>query len=260
MRLAVAAALAVASLAAAAQEIVTIPTRGEVTQSFFVPGMQAKPRAVALVYSGGNGEIRLRMVNGKPQFSPGNFLVRTREEFMRNGVLPLLVDVPSDSSSGVSDVYRRSDAQLADFRAVLAEARRRWPGLPVFVLTTSRSTLSAAFLARTLEREDVAGLVLSSSMVAASRGWETIGRLEPAAVKPRILFVHHRDDGCEATPYREAARLAEGFDLVSVRGGQAAKSGPCAPFSAHGYFGKEEPTVDAIAAWMLGKPFAKEIE
>ncbi len=260
MRLAAAAVLGLLSVGAAAQEIVTIPTRPNVTQSFFVPGMQAKPQAVALAYSGGNGEIRLRMMNGKPQFNGGNFLVRARGEFMRRGILPLLVDVPSDSGNGVSDVYRRSDEQLADFRAVLAEARKRWPGLPVFVLTTSRSTLSAAFLARTLERDEVAGIVLSSSMVAASRGWESIGRLDPARVKPRVLFVHHRDDGCPATPYREAARLAEGFDLVSVRGGELAKSGPCEPFAAHGYLGREEPTVEAIAAWMLAKPFAKEIE
>jgi hypothetical protein len=45
-----------------------------------------------------------------------------------------------------------------------------------------------------------------------------------------------------------------------VKGGKPPQSGPCDPFAAHGYFGKEAETVDAIAAWMLKKPFAKEIE
>jgi hypothetical protein len=30
--------------------------------------------------------------------------------------------------------------------------------------------------------------------------------------------------------------------------------------SAHGFFGREPQTVDAIASWMLKRPFAKDIE
>jgi hypothetical protein len=247
---------------AAAQEVVSIPTRPGVTQSFFIanPG-KVKPEAIALIYPGGYGEIRLRLENGQPRFNPGNFLVRARTEFIRNGVLPVLVDVPSDSPNGVSDLYRRSDAQLADTRAVLAEVRKRRPGLPVFIATTSRSTLSAAHLARALGSEEVAGVVLTSSvMVQNNLGGEAIGGLAPAAVKVPVLFVHHRDDACPVCPYREAARYGESFPLISVKGGEPARSGPCEPFAAHGYLGKEAPTVDAIAGWMLKKPFAKEIE
>jgi hypothetical protein len=48
--------------------------------------------------------------------------------------------------------------------------------------------------------------------------------------------------------------------LISVTGGKPPESGPCDPFAAHGYFGKEAETVDAIAGWMLKNPFAKNIE
>lgn len=246
---------------AGAQEIVTIATRTGVTQSFFVAGMgEVRPEAVALLYSGGHGEIRLRMEDGQPKFNPGNFLIRSRREFIRNGILPVLVDVPSDSPTGVSDPYRRSDAQTADARAVMAEVRKRFPGLPVFIVTTSRSTLSAVHFARVLGADEVAGVVLTSSMVAAGRGWETIGSLEPDAVKVPVLFVHHRDDFCAACPYREAARIAQKFPLISVRGGEQPRSGPCEPFAAHGYLGREPETVDAIAGWILKKPYAKEVE
>ena len=250
-----------AAASAAAQEIVTLQTRPGVTQSIFIANMgEVKPQAIGLLYSGGYGEIKLRVEDGQPKFQPGNFLPRSRREFIRNGVLPVLVDVPSDSPQGVSDLYRRSSAQAADARAVIAEVRKRFPGLPVFILTTSRSTLSAAYLARTLGPEEAAGVVLTSSMWVSGRGWESITGLDPAAAKVPVLIVHHREDTCQATPYAEAARYAGKFDLISVKGGTPPKSGPCDPFAAHGYFGKEAETVDAISAWMLKKPFAKEVE
>jgi hypothetical protein len=92
---------------ACAQEIVTIPTRAGVTQSFFIAGMgEVKPQAVALIYNGGHGTLQLRMEGGQPKFQAGNFLVRSRREFIRNGVLPVLVDVPSDERTGVPEHWR----------------------------------------------------------------------------------------------------------------------------------------------------------
>jgi hypothetical protein len=44
-----------------------------------------------------------------------------------------------------------------------------------------------------------------------------------------------------------------------VKGGKPAESGPCEPFAAHGFFGVEPQTIDAVTAWMLKKPFAKDI-
>jgi hypothetical protein len=254
-------ALLLACPAASAQEIVTIATRPDVTQSFFVAGMgEVKPQAVALIYSGGYGTLQLRMEGGQPKFQPGNFLIRSRRDFIRNGVLPVLVDVPSDERTGVPDHYRRSDHQVADTRAVLAEVRKRSPELPIFIVTTSRSTLSGAHLGRALSAAEVAGVVLTSSMIASGRGWESLAGFDFKTVRTPLLFVHHRADGCQATPYASLARAAEGFTLISVSGGKPPESGPCDPFAAHGYFGKEAETVDAIAGWMLKKPFTKDIE
>src|SRR5690349_654460 len=88
--------------------------------------------------------------------------------------------------------------------------KRRFPGLPVYRVGTSRGTISAAVLGREL-----------------------------GAIAAALLFVHYREDGCEHTPYAAAARLAGGrYPLVSVSGGKPAQSGPCEPFAAHGYFGR----------------------
>lgn len=259
------AALALLPAVAAAQEVVTLPTRPGITQSFFIANMGGREaEAVALLYIGGGGNIRLRMQNGKPKFGEQNFLPRSRREFIRNGILPVVMDAPSDqqSSIGMSDDYRWSAEQTVDARAVIAELKRRFPGLPLFILTTSRSSLSAASLGRALGAEELAGVVFSSSMFSANTRSPraTLAAFDFASIKAPVLIVHHRDDGCPATPYFGAARLADRYPLVSVKGGKPPESGPCDPFAAHGYFGKEAQTVDAIAGWMLKKPFAKEIE
>ena len=240
----------------------TVPTRSGVTQSFFVAGMgDVKQLAVAIVYTGGWGTLNLRQEGGQVKFGQANFLVRTRGDLIRNGIQPVLVDVPSDERTGVPDTYRFSDKQVADTRAILAEIRKRSPSLPIFILTTSRSTLSGVNLARSLGPDEVAGVVLSSSIIASGGpGSYSLSGINLKSAKVPLLVVHHRADTCRATPYGPMARAAEGLPLISVQGGKAPESDPCEPFSAHGYYGKEAETVDAIAAWMLKKPFKTEIE
>ena len=193
-----------------------------------------------------------------------DFLPRSRREFIRNGILPVILDNPTDQQAGdgMSDAFRESSPHVTDIRAVRAELERRYPGLPVFIVGTSRSTLSAAHVARSLPGE-LKGAVLTSSLFysgSGQRARQVLAAYRWDEIKMPLLFVHHQDDGCGATPYREAARLAARYPLITVRGGKPPESAPCEPLSNHGYFGKEPETVDALTAWMLGKPFAKEIQ
>jgi len=246
-----------------AQEIVTLNTRPGVTQSFFIANMgDIKAQAAALMFAGGGGSIRLRVEQGRPKFQDGNFLPRSRREFIRNGVLPILVDNPSDQQAGdgMSDGFRAGDRHAGDIHAVLKEVKRRFPGLPVFIVGTSRGTISAAWLGRALGTE-VSGVVLTSSLFRQGKSQAPVlAAFDFTTIQAPLLFVHHREDGCPATAYYEAARLGEKFPLISVKGGKPPQSGPCDPFAAHGYFGKEPETVDAITAWMLKKPYRKEID
>ena len=259
-RLLLASLLLTAAPLSLAQELVTLQTRPGVTLSFFIADMGgAPPRAVALMLIGGGGNIRLRMEGGKVRFGAQNFLPRSRGEFIAEGILPVILDNPTDQQAGdgMSDYFRESTEHTSDLRAVIADVKRRYPGLPVFLATTSRSTVSAAYQARAIGNE-LAGAVLSSSLFYAGRQ-PMLATFDFSTVKIPLLFVHHRDDGCALTPYSEAERLAARFPLVSVRGGKSPETGPCQPLAPHGYYGKEADTVAAIAAWMLGKPFAREI-
>jgi hypothetical protein len=254
--------LGACAAAASAQEIVTVTPRPGVTQSFFVATMgEVKPEGVALLYVGAGGRIGLRMEEGQLKFGQNNFLPRARREFIRNGILPVVLDTPSDHPNEMSDQFRMSDAHVTDARAVIAEVKKRYPDLPVFIVGTSRGTLSAAYIGVAVAG-DVNGVVLTSSyfQTGGKRPRPMLSGFEWHKIRSRLLFVHHADDGCAQTSYREAQRAAREYPLITVHGGKPPESGPCEPFSQHGFLGKEAETVDVIAAWMLGKPFPKEIK
>lgn len=254
--------VAALALPAAAQEMVHVSARPGTTQAFFIAAMEAPPRAAAILLPGGEGMLRLRREDGRIRFAAGNFLTRSRAEFARHGILPVLVDAPSDRPAGMDRAFRESPQHALDLGAVVAEVKRRHPGIPVFLVGTSASTVSVAHAPRFLKGE-LAGGVLSASLfrsnsVKAAR--PILSGFDWASAGLPLLFVHHLDDACAATPYFEARRLAARYPLVSVHGGAPAKSGPCEPFSPHGFYGKERETVEAIALWMLGKDFRRDLQ
>jgi pimeloyl-ACP methyl ester carboxylesterase len=250
---------------ASAQEIVALTTRPGVTQSYFLARVPKEPQAIALLFPGGGGSIRLRSEEGQIKFASGNFLVRTRGEFVKRGIIAAVLDAPSDQQAGwgMTDEFRFSDEHLTDVRAVLADLGRRFPDLPTFLVGTSRGSVSVAGLGARIER-GVAGVVLTSSMYRATnpRSREPgpgLSRFDFGRLGSSVLLVHHRDDACPSTPYGDAASLAKRFPLVSVKGGLPATSDRCEPMSAHGFFGREPETVEAIVNWMLKRPYAAEI-
>jgi len=116
--------LAVFAASAAAQEVVTLQTRPGVTLPFFIANMGGhKPEAAALLLIGGGGNIRLHVENGQPRFSSGNFLPRARREFIRNGILPVILDNPTDQQAGdgMSDDFRESAAHVIDIPETAAK-------------------------------------------------------------------------------------------------------------------------------------------
>lgn len=81
-----------------------------------------------------------------------------------------------------------------------------------------------------------------------------------ASIKSPPLFVHPVGDGCAQTPCFSAKRLAATCPLITVNGGRLAESGPCDPLAAHGVFGNEAETVDAVKNWIRGRTFATQIQ
>ena len=234
--------------AATQEEIVTLPSADAATVSY-VRGWEdsARPKAAAVLFTGGEGRVGLA-TRGIPR--PGaNFLVRTRGVFNRQGVATAVIDVPSDLNE-MPDSIRMSARHAADVAAVVKDMKRRFAGVPVYLVGTSRGTVSAAYAGAALGT-DIAGVVLTSSLFNATRTGPGISGFDYAKLESKLLFVHHADDACFATPYHMAESVSAGYPLTTVRGGNPAKSGPCDPYSPHGFFGVEGPTVRAITGWML---------
>ena len=253
------------SPAVAQQEIVALPTRAGVTQSYFLTSIPKNLQAVALLFPGSGGVIQLRTENEKIRFNQGNFLVRSRAESTKRGVVAALIDAPTDQQRGwgMSDDFRLGEKHLTDISAVVEDLEKRFSGVPLFLIGTSRGTISAAALAARFGQR-TAGAVLTSTMFRqtpknSKEPGQGLSKFDFVTIKVPLLFVHHVSDQCESTPYGEAARLSEKYPLITVFGGASPQSGPCDAFSQHGYLGKESETVEQIVNWMLKKPLSYEV-
>ena len=252
-----AAALCLCAGVAHAQQarVIDIPTRGGVTQRFLYVAA-AKPRAAAVLFSGGAGDLGFAD-DGAVVRQKGNFLVRTRELFVARGIAVALVSPPSDRRDLRG--FRQTREHVEDMRSVIAWLRRE-TGAPVWLIGTSRGTQSAAYVATQLApaQGGADGLVLTSSVLEGRFNDRAVPEMALERIAVPVLVVHHRQDGCRVTAYADVPKLmgalksAPRKELITIEGG-VSEGDPCEAFAHHGYNGVERETVDRIAAWIVGE-------
>ena len=249
--------------ARAAQELFTIPTRPGVTESYLLirNPPNAMPKVVVIAFVGGFGVAEITGKQAPVKFqATTNFLIRLRNALIEPDVAEVVVDAPSDKlPNGMSDDFRLGSQHLADVRALVADVKKRFPDAKVFLVGTSRGTISAAALAAKLEN-DIQGAILTSTVTQRDRDGPGLSTFSFGAVKVPVLLVHHRDDGCKSSPYWGVERLAKSWPLVSVSGGDPPQSGPCDPQSPHGYWGRDAAVAKAMKDWMFGREFSRDIK
>ena len=252
-------ALMVGTGAAWAEDIVILSTRGGVTQSYLLSSPAAgKARAVAVLFPGEAGRVDLERETARTLLDSGNFLVRSRRLFTGMGIAVAVMDAPSDQSYGMRDEFRLGGPHAEDIGRVVLDLKSRFPGLPVFLVGTSRGAISAAAAGSRLGKV-VDGVALTATPFLASKQRPGLNGFDFSSIPVPLLFVHHVDDGCDSTPYSAAKRLADRYPVVSVSGGLPAQSKPCEPMSAHGFLGREADAVEVIAKWMLKQPYPLKI-
>ncbi|MBL0731148.1 alpha/beta hydrolase [Piscinibacter sp. HJYY11] len=261
-------ALAVPGLAVAAcGERATIATHDgtQMPYSLAQPADGVAVRGAVVLLAGGDGHLKLD-AQGCPKALNGNFLVRTAGLFRDAGYATALVDVPSDhqGTDGLAG-FRAAEAHGADLGKLVAELRRRVKG-PVWVIGTSRGTISASNVASRATGDAAPdGVVLSSALMQGTSGgqktWtqQTVFDLPLTAIKVPALVIGHVHDQCLRSPPAEMPRLLAQLgsarkQMVSVEGG-AAPSGQvslaaCEGRSPHGYVGQEAATVETIVRFM----------
>ena len=241
------------------RDLLRLPTRPGVVQPCLLLTESAAPRAVALLYMGGLGAVHLERRSSAEVLGPrGNFLLRSAEQLLSPELAVAIVDAPSDQASGMEDAFRSGDAHTTDQRLLVAALRQRLPGAKVFLVGTSRGTISAAYLAQALGSA-IDGVALTSTVFRASKRGPGLSLFHFESLRVPLLLVHHAEDGCPVCPFREALELAGQAPLITVRGSIEPESGPCDPLSNHGYFGREAAVAQALRHWILGEPFPREI-
>jgi hypothetical protein len=182
-------------------------------------GSQTPTYAVILM-PGGNGIMSPQSVN---------FLIRSRAIFAEGP----FVAASTDATNKPNRVM-----------AIVSDLQRRYPGVKVYVVGTSRSTEATMALARPLDGK-VAGFVHSSSM-------NGISSFDPRGLKSRNLIVLHKKDACQATRPSNgiASKRSYGTDLIEMDGGNSTGN-ECEAYAYHGYNGVERETVDKIKQWIM---------
>lgn len=257
------AALIVAALAwasptvAQSERVVDLPTRPGVTQRFLLVEGREPVAAAAILFAGGHGGLAIDP-SGRLGWGRGNFLVRTRALFADRGITVAVVDAPSDRQQEPwLNQFRQTREHAEDIKAVIAWLRRE-TRRPVWLVGTSRGTQSAAYLAHALAAPQAAdGVVLTSTVLVDPRGRPVTG-MPVESISIPALVVHHRHDGCRATPWSMAGPLVERLvasprkAFLTFEGGVDIGD-PCEAQGHHGYAGIEARVVDAIAAFIVAK-------
>jgi pimeloyl-ACP methyl ester carboxylesterase len=237
-----------------AQVTETLQLRTDVTQNILFLRPIGKPKASVILFAGGDGEIGIQS-DGTIE-SDGNFLVRSRDIFQKQGFLVAVYDMPNEVRS--RDRYRLSDDHPVDTAKLIARLRAMAP-VPVWLVGTSRGTISVAHIAAELKgASGPDGVVFTAAVTEMSNsGRPEVSDAKVEQIRVPALIVHHKDDECYVTPWREQDDLLDDLknspqkQLIGLEGGNAgAPDDECRSSSHHGFLDIEEKAVQTIADWI----------
>jgi predicted alpha/beta-hydrolase family hydrolase len=242
--------LALGATAVAAQgRVLQVPTRpGVSTSVYWHPVAQAQ--ATVLFFPGAGGGFG-RLHDGQP--GSLNFLVRSAPYFRAAGYNVAIFGLPSDTKT-LDNAHRVGADHLRDMQAVLAALRQR-AVVPVWVLGTSRGTVSATALAAHVGEGAIAGLVLASS-IGSARKPGAIDQQNLAAIRVPVLLLHHRRDACSVSRPQDVPTILQGLvhaplaKLRWVDGGADPTGRACGAHHWHGFVGMDQEAVADITDWM----------
>ena len=235
------------------EKVIDIPTRPGVTQRFLYLAPE-NPRAAVILFPGGHGGLQISP-DGTMAWGKKNFLVRTRDLFAQKGLSVAVVDAPSDRQSSALIGFRQKPEHVEDIKAVIAWLKKQ-NNVPVWLVGTSRGTQSAAFIATQLSVKDGGpdGLVLTSTILSDNKG-RPVTDMPLGNIAIPVLVVHHEKDGCKHCSYSDIPGLMKKLnatprhELITVKGG-IDQGDPCEALAHHGFNGKENEVVSAIADWI----------
>jgi hypothetical protein len=219
---------------------------------FYAPPHPTATAAVIL-FAGSNGLLKLSPQGvGK---GATNFVVRTRHLYAAAGFCTVLVDAPSDHPHGLGNGYRTGSTEAKDLAPVIDYVAAHCHA-PIWLVGTSRGTISAANIEARLGGASIAGVISTSSITVDPNAgtnkpsMATLYDVPLGEVDVPVQFMHHHQDGCPASPYDGAGDRFTGVEslmrhlhhapittLAPVSAAITEANGsPCGPVSYHGYW------------------------
>jgi len=255
----IALATSATAIAGGYEAIEIVPTRPDVTVRLLVIKANSKPSTALILFPGAEGTKHFGEKDGRFWVS-NNFLMRSARDLAAAGYLVVAVDAPSDQSCGMSDQFRTSPQHAKDIRKIMAYLKEKHHTASLYLMGTSKGTISAAYLASVFDDPSIGGVILTAVYSPAD-----LGSIDFTEIDDPVLIVHHVYDQCRLTPFQAAMdlknRLTESpnVDLVGVTGGIPPASAPCNALSNHGFYGAEQPVVRVITDWLAGKAVPERI-
>ncbi|MDA0225181.1 MAG: hypothetical protein O2975_03600 [Proteobacteria bacterium] len=246
-------ALACAGPAAAQEDIVVarLPERSIAALVNRLPDTTRPKRAIAL-FAGHPGILRLRTEDGETKFDlRGNFLIRARRHWLDAETITVSIDAPDDEWTAFSQYFRTTPRYGEDLRALLDAVEAKYGALDWTAVGTSEGSVSAFHAARMLPTR-FRRVILTASVFLSGRNGPGLSSVDWSLLSVPLLWVHHEDDPCRFTAYRDAQTAARESKapLVTVRGGGPAQGPNCMARTQHGFIGIEQPAIEAMRAWI----------
>ena len=226
--------------------------------------------ASVLLLTGSNGALGLTR-EGDIQEQQQNFLIRSAYRFLSSGFNVAILDSDPVFPEPTGFTNQRHTQQNADLLSNAIElVLSEWPTAPVWAVAVANGTVSVVNLAARFAKSalPLKGLVLLSSvtMPNTSPGGEhhDVLTLNPGLrlVTIPTLVIWHAGDTCPSSPSSIAHSVfaaltsvpdTDKAEVVIEKGGWVALP-PCSSLSYHGYNGREDEVVAAIAKFVAAHP------
>lgn len=226
-------------------QIIDVPQSGEVpTKTFLIE--TAQPKAVVLLFIGGDGMLNLRPDGSTTKENPLN---RSAKLWQQYGINSVLVDSPYDLGDARRGNVRGRAEHLSRVESVVKYYKAKF-GVPVWVFGHSMGTVTAIQFANQAERSSsVAGIIIAGTHIGES--------LTKDFVKP-VMAIHHQKEACAATPISASESIIKSrsketkSQLVMIDGGEDVGKA-CMGLAYHGFNKVEDQVVAAAAKFILGK-------
>ncbi|MBI3714793.1 MAG: hypothetical protein HY255_02230 [Betaproteobacteria bacterium] len=251
-------------------EVLSIRTGSDNTMRYAYappPASDAPGKSITLVLlPGGAGFIDLDE-QGCARKLKGNSLIRSLSDFAREGFGTALVDAPADyqSDDGLGG-YRTAKQHAEDLGKVIAEIRKKTNGA-VWVVGTSRGSISAANAASRLKGAALPdGVVLTSILTSGTTSGkrlyvaQTVFDLPLEDIRLPALLIGHANDTCARSPPGLMESVAKRVSsprkqVVTVTGGPAFNGSglaACEGHAPHGYTDQEAEVAAGMARFIRG--------